>query len=56
MNTMYSDWTEYFDAVPSSNIINKRCMKSRFNTFNTTVPKDKATIQVENHTRNDDPS
>ena len=50
MNTKYTDWSDYFEAVPSSTFINKGCMKNLFKTFNATVSKNEVTKQVEKHT------
>jgi len=49
MNSKYTDWTDYFNAVPSSTYINKGCMKSLFNTFDATVTENEALNQVEKH-------
>ena len=49
MNSKYTDWTDYFNAVPSSTYINKGCMKSLFKTFDATVSENEALNQVEKH-------
>ena len=49
MNVKYIDWTDYFDAVPSSTFINKGCMKNLFKTFDATVSENEAMNQVEKH-------
>ena len=49
MNSKYTDWTDYFNAVPSSTYINKGCMKSLFKTFDATVTENEALNQVEKH-------
>ena len=49
MNTTLSDWTEYFDALPSSTIINKGCMKNLFKTFDANVTKEEVMNRVEKH-------
>ena len=49
-NVKLTDWAEYFDAVPSSTLVNKGCMKNLFKTFNSSISSDKALSQVEKHT------
>ena len=49
MNSKYTDWTEYFDAVPSGTYINKGCTKHLFKTSDLTVTKNESMNQVEKH-------
>ena len=49
MSTTFSDWTEYFSALPSSAIIDKSCLKSLFKTFDADISKEDAMTKVEKH-------
>ena len=49
MNSKYTDWIDYFNAVPSSTYINKGCMKSLFKTFDATVTENEALNQGEKY-------
>ena len=49
MNSKHTDWTDYFNAVPSSTYINKGCMESIFKTFDATVTENEVLNQVEKH-------
>lgn len=51
MITTYSDWTEYFDAIHSSTLSNKGCMKSLFEIVDANVSKNEAMNQVGKHNR-----
>ena len=50
-NVKLTDWAEYFDAVPSSTLVNKGCMENLFKTFNSSISSDEAIAQVEKHTK-----
>ena len=49
MNSKYTDWTDYFNAVPSSTYINKGCMKSLFKTFDATITENEVLNQGEKY-------
>lgn len=51
MNTKYTDWIDYFDAVPSRSFTNKGCMKVLFKTFNATVSINEVMNQVVKHSK-----